>query len=213
MKVAVFGGPGGGEIVAQSILRAERMNSELQFVGYLNDHLPVGHGLLGGAVLGGFGDWKALPEETVFVAPLHKAKAMPERLQRLRALAPGRRWATVVDPAAVVAESATLSDGCMVGPFAVVGPSCELGPHVACWPAAQVGHDAALSAFVFVGRGAVISGYCRIGSGAYIGTGAVVREHCVVGAFAIVGAGAVVVSDVPEGAVVVGNPARPMIPR
>ena len=37
-----------------------------------------------------------------------------------------------------------------------------------------------------------------------------IREHIRVGAFATVGMGAVVVEDVPNGPIVVGNPARPI---
>ena len=39
-------------------------------------------------------------------------------------------------------------------------------------------------------------------------SGAVVLEGCRVGQFAVVGAGAVVSKDVPDGAIVAGNPAR-----
>ena len=35
-----------------------------------------------------------------------------------------------------------------------------------------------------------------------------IRERCRIGRFAVVGAGAVVIKDVPDGAIVAGNPAR-----
>lgn len=46
--------------------------------------------------------------------------------------------------------------------------------------------------------------------GASIGSGAVILCGITIGANATVGAGSVVTHDVPEGAVVAGNPARPM---
>lgn len=47
-----------------------------------------------------------------------------------------------------------------------------------------------------------------VGKGASIGAGAVIMCGVTIGPWAMVGAGSVVLEDVPEGAVVVGNPAR-----
>jgi len=52
-----------------------------------------------------------------------------------------------------------------------------------------------------------------VGAGSYVGARAVIRQQLRVGAGALVGMGAVVVRDVPDGATVVGNPARPLAPR
>lgn len=51
----------------------------------------------------------------------------------------------------------------------------------------------------------------RVCDGASIGAGAVILPGVKIGKNAVVGAGAVVVKDVPDGAVVVGNPARPLL--
>lgn len=50
----------------------------------------------------------------------------------------------------------------------------------------------------------------RVEKGASIGSGAVILGGLTIGADALVGAGAVVTRDVAPGAVVVGNPARPL---
>ena len=49
-----------------------------------------------------------------------------------------------------------------------------------------------------------------IEDGAWLGAGAIVLPGVTIGADAVVGAGAVVTRDVPSGAVVAGNPARPL---
>jgi len=50
----------------------------------------------------------------------------------------------------------------------------------------------------------------RVGKGAVIGTGATLLCGVTVGAGAMVGAGSVVTRSVAPGAVVAGNPARPL---
>ena len=209
MRVAIFGGKGGGEIAAHSFMRLAEAWPGAALVGYLNDQLAPGTALLGGTVLGTFSGWSELPHDVRFLAPLHKAKEMAARHACVRGLGvPDERWATLIDPGAIVAPNAKVGAGSVLGPFVVIGPSCAIGHHVACWPGAQIGHDVTVGDFVFLGRGSIVSGYCSVASGAYLGSGALIRERCRIGEYAVVGAGAVVITDVPDGAIVAGNPAR-----
>ena len=211
MKIAIFGGRGSGEDAAHSILRIAAGGTPATFAGYLNDELAAGTPLLGGRVIGRFEDWTTLPEDVSFVAPLHRAGEMPARIARVEGLGvPKERWATVIDPGAALAQNATIGGGAVLGPFAVVAPGATLGMHSVVRAQAQVSHDATLGDFVFIGGGSVVSGYCTLHTGAYLGPGAVLRDRITVGRFAVVGIGAVVTADVPDFAVVAGNPARPL---
>lgn len=53
----------------------------------------------------------------------------------------------------------------------------------------------------------------RIGQNVWIGAGALILPGVTIGDDALIGAGSVVTRDVPAGATVVGNPARPIPPR
>ena len=68
----------------------------------------------------------------------------------------------------------------------------------------------ALGDYVTTGPAAVLAGCCRVEAGVLIGAGAVLAPEVRVRPEAVVGAGAVVIRDVAAGAVVVGNPARPI---
>ncbi len=84
-----------------------------------------------------------------------------------------------------------------------IGPEVLIGPHAMLLSA---GH--ATTGTAPVRANPLTYGTICVGRGAWIGAGAIVLEGVTIGEGAIVGAGAVVTQDVPEGAVVVGNPAR-----
>ena len=113
-----------------------------------------------------------------------------------------------VHPSAWVSPSARIGAGTVVMPMAVVNACAVLGGAVIVNTAAVVEHDCELADAVHLSPGAVLTGGVRVGERSWIGAGATVLPHVRIGADAMVGAGAVVLRDVPDGATVVGNPAR-----
>jgi serine acetyltransferase len=73
---------------------------------------------------------------------------------------------------------------------------------------AIVEHECEVGEAVHVAPGACLAGRVRVGACAFVGVGAQVIQCLSVGEGATIGAGAVVIGDVPEGATVVGVPAR-----
>jgi acetyltransferase EpsM len=62
--------------------------------------------------------------------------------------------------------------------------------------------------FVHISPNAALAGNVKVGEGTQIGIGACVMQNIRIGKWAIIGAGAVIIRDVPDYAVVVGNPGR-----
>lgn len=79
-----------------------------------------------------------------------------------------------------------------------------------------VAHDCVIGDFVTFAPGVRCNGRVHIGNYAYIGTNAIIREGTPdkplkIGVGAVVGMGAVVTKDVPDGMIVVGNPAKELV--
>lgn len=181
----------------------------LRLLGHLDDD-PALHGVDvdGVPVLGG----SALVHErpgTLVVVCVGSPRDQAARARLVRRLAlPDGRYATVVHPAASVAESCTVGAGSVLLAHCALTAAVRLGAHVAVMPHAVLTHDDEVGDFATLASGVRLGGGVRVGAGAYVGAGALVREHTVVGPWSLVGMGAVVLGDVPPGEVWAGSPAR-----
>lgn len=122
----------------------------------------------------------------------------------------GLSFPALTHPRAVVSPNATIDDGAIVMAHAVVNPSAHIGIGAIINTASVIEHDNNIGAFAHVSPNATLAGAVCVGECAHIGAGSVVKEGITIGAGAVVGAGAVCVHDVESGAVVVGNPAKPL---
>lgn len=125
---------------------------------------------------------------------------------------------------AQVGHDCTIGRGVYVGPGVVIGDRCKIQNYALVYEPAVLGDG------VFIGPGAVLTNDCfpravnpdgtpkrpqdwdavavTIGEGASIGARVVCIAPVTIGRWAMVAAGAVVTRDVPDFALVAGNPAR-----
>ena len=131
------------------------------------------------------------------------------RLDLHRALiAAGGRPATLIHPAATISPHAKIGGGTVIFAGAVVNIGARVGEACILNTGAGIDHDDRLFDGVHISPGTHLGGSVTVGESTWIGLGAAVREGITVGRDAVIGAGAVVVSVVPDGATMVGNPAR-----
>ncbi|WP_448951627.1 acetyltransferase [Labrys neptuniae] len=115
---------------------------------------------------------------------------------------------TLVHPTAMIAADAVLAAGSQILLGATIGTCVTIGRCSIINTRASVDHDGVIGAGVHIAPGATLCGQVIVGDGAFIAAGATILPGLTIGADAIVGAGAVVTRDVPEGAKVMGVPAR-----
>lgn len=205
--IAVLGAGGTGRYMAWIAERAG-----YRVAGFLDDDpRKQGQTLAGHRVLGPLASWKDLPAEHRFLNSLYGPKKMRLFAGMIDVLAiPETRWARVVDPSAVVSPDVSIATGCFVGPGCVVGPHAEIGRLCLLIGNIYMGHDCHLRSFVACANSVSLAGGVRIDAQTYVGANATIREYTRVGEDVVVGMGAVVTNDVVNGAMVVGNPARPL---
>lgn len=121
----------------------------------------------------------------------------------------GRGFASAISRHVALSTSVVIGPGAVLLPGAVVNAATTLGAGVIVNTNASIDHDCTVGDFVHVAPGVAIGGGVRIGSGTLVGIGARVLPGCTIGENVTVGGGAVVVSDIPDGEVVTGVPARP----
>ena len=113
-----------------------------------------------------------------------------------------------VHPTAFVAKTAKVSKGCQILARSVIGAEAAIGGSCIINTSASVDHECSIGNGVHVAPGATLAGCVEVGDFSFIGAGAIVLPRIKIGSNAMVGAGSIVTRDVPDDAVVYGNPAR-----
>lgn len=117
-------------------------------------------------------------------------------------------FATLIHKTAIISPSATIQEGTVVINGAHVNADANIGKHVIINTAAVVEHDCNIGDFAHISPNATVAGNVNIGEGTHVGAGAVIIPNINIGKWATIGAGAVIIQDVPDHAVVVGNPGK-----
>jgi len=105
-------------------------------------------------------------------------------------------------------HASPFDDGSIAWPGAWCHPSIQYGRHVHINTGATVSQDCVIGDFVTLSPGVHVCGDVTIGDRVNIGAGAVVKNLVTIGDDVVIGCGAAVIDDVPDGATVVGVPAR-----
>jgi acetyltransferase EpsM len=205
-KVVVWGAGGHARVVADTL----RLGRHHEIAGFLDDVRPERHGeeFCGALVLGG--REKLFGLRAAGVTEILVAVGDCVARQRLAdvARAAGFALATAVHPRAVVASDVVIGAGTLVVAGAVINPAVTIGENVIINTSASVDHDCVIENGVHVGPGVHLAGQVTVGRGAWVGMGAIIVERVRIGPGAVIGAGSVVLTDIPDGVVAYGAPAK-----
>ncbi len=184
-------------------------------LGFLNDVVPFG------TEIGRFRKYPVIGKSEdvhelikkhdahVFIAYIGMTRER-ETTSRLEQLGiPEDRLLSIIDPTAVIPEGyCKIGTGSLICPLAQLSADTTLGSNCILLPNSFLGHDTVLEDYVSIANNACIGANVRIGYGTHVGTNASIREKVSIGKYSVVGMGSVVLKGVPDGGVVVGNPAQ-----
>lgn len=163
----------------------------------------------------GFEAWvnksKDMTDETFGAIAIGGSKGVDRQLLFAKLKKLGVIFPAIIHPTAFVSKSASVGEGSQLLVNSVVNTEATIGSVSIINTGAKIDHECRIGSGVHIAPGATLCGCITVKDNAMIGAGAVVLPRLTIGYGAIVGAGAVVTKDVPDGAVVVGNPARIMV--
>lgn len=108
----------------------------------------------------------------------------------------------------VICYNPVIGKGTVVLPGAVIDADVSLGDFCIVNLNATLSHNVRVENYCHIAINAAVAGGVHIGEGTLIGASSVVIPNVKIGKWVTVGAGAVVTKDVPDYAIVYGNPAR-----
>lgn len=209
MKDLIIIGAGGfGREVSWLVERINAVSPQWNILGFVDDNEKIhGEAFDGYKVLGGTDEIKSHPEAMV-VCCIANTKIRKLLCEKISAF--GNKFASLIDPSAIVSAKVKIGEGSVICAGAVVTIDIEIGKHNIIDVNATVGHDAVLKDYVTLYPAANVSGNTFIGEGVQLGTGSQVIQGLSVGEFTFVGAGGVVIKNLPDNCVAVGVPAKPI---
>ncbi len=206
-KLVLVGGGGHCKSVIDAVIRSH----EFDEIVITDASAPVGTKIMGISVVGSDDMLEKLRADGfeyafVTIGSIKSTTLRHKVVSSLNDL--GYKFPVIIDPSAIVSQSAFVGDGTFIGKNVVLNAEAEVGQHCIINTGTIIEHECSIGEFTHVAVGAVICGGCQIGADCLIGTGSTIIQGIQIGSNSIIGGGALVNSNLADGCTAVGVPAR-----
>ena len=203
--IVIIGAGGHSKVVADAAIR-----TGFTVVGFLDDHATTAP-LPGYDVIGTVPDLVHSPHLHNDMLAIVAIGDNRTRMQVIEMLELARvRYATVIDPSAVVSRYASIAEGTVILQGAIVNAGTVVGQHAILNTGCTIDHDCKIGSYAHISPGVNLAGGVTVGEGTHLGIGSCVTPGCSVGDWSVVGAGAAVVKNIRANCIAVGVPAKPV---
>ena len=206
MKVLLLGAA--NPETARQVAAQRRADPSFEVVAVLdNDPAKAGTTFCGWPVPGGFDVLDRFDPAEHLVLNLITGSTLVRHQTSQHLADAGYRFANLLHPSLEL-DGATVGVGVYLQDHLIVQAGVVIEDNASVHVGTTLSHEVRIGPSAFVACDVTLAGVVEVGQGAFVGAGATVIPRTRVGRWATVGAGAVVTKDVPDGATVVGSPAR-----
>jgi len=118
------------------------------------------------------------------------------------------KFGIAIHPNSTISKSVKIKSGTVIMGNSIINADSKIGRHAIINTSASIDHDCIIEDFVHISPNSTLCGNVTVGEGTQIGAGATIIPGVKIGSWSLIGAGAVIIRDVPDHAVVVGNPGK-----
>ena len=194
-KVILYGASGHCKVIIDIL-----QNSQIEVDCIIDDN-PKSQPILGYEIFNS--NHVALNEKSNLILSIGNNEVRKALSQKLKV-----DYSKALHPKAIISKFASIDVGTVVMAGAVINADVKIGKHCIVNSAAIIEHDCVINDFAHISPNASLAGNVSVGEGTHVGIGAVVIQGIKIGKWAVIGAGTVAINDVPDFAVVVGNPGK-----
>jgi len=115
---------------------------------------------------------------------------------------------TAIHCKAVVSDNSQIDKGSVVMAGVVINSDVTIGKHCIINSGAVIEHDCLIHDYAHISPNVSLAGNVVVGEGSHVGIGTSVIQGIKIGKWVTIGAGSVIIRDIPDFAVVVGNPGK-----
>jgi len=206
--ILIYGGGGFGREVAWLIEEINKVKSNWNILGFIDDKLEIGtkiideYKVLGNSlIIDNFNR-----EIAIAIAIGNKSRA--EIVNKI--MNPYVQFPILVHPSVIMSDKVKIGNGTIICAGSIFTVDIEIGNFAIINIDCTIGHDAVIKDYCTISPSVNISGNVIIEEKTFIGTGAHIINNIKIGKNVILGAGSVVVEDIPSNCTAVGIPAKPI---
>ena len=153
-----------------------------------------------------FEEFKQLPGKLEIVVGVGEPST--RNLLHDKIISHGLTLATLIDPTALVSNSAIIEPGVIVSEFCSIHSETYIGANTLIQPYCCIGHDIRIGKHSVISTTVNIGGGTIIGDRVYLGMNCAILQKLRIESESIIAMGSVVFRDVTARTMVIGNPAR-----